>query len=339
MMSALAQADCHGWFGRCSSLTGAFGEGCGIVATGLGRPPWAAAAVWASQFGGIACASTVIRVGNERGGTMVMVAISVAVLFGFAALVIDLGFVYVERARLQAAADSAATAAAYELPDAAQVQVTADSYVDANDYGDGSYVKPSDIVVGHWNRTTRTFTDGGAPSNAVQGDHPKGGRANGNPVQNLFGGVIGFAETDVTATAIALKQNAIVDFEGLPEGAQPATVSVGNGISGDPIPGEIRIDAFGGFGPMIFDSTCDYIYPLGCSGGDADLETPTTGSDQGNVLIQSEDGDSSDPDDHGGPCPSARCPAHPAGQRHRCATSRPTTAPSCSISTALAPGS
>ncbi len=239
-----------------------------------------------------------------------MVAVSVGVLFGFAALVIDLGFVYVERARLQAAADSAATAAAYELPVPGEVLTTATAYVNANDYGNGNYVQPSDIDVGHWNRNTRTFTDGGAPSNAVR-VITKRAAANGNPVENLFGGVIGFANTDVTATAIALKQNAILDFEGLAEGAQPSSVSVGNGISGDPIPGEIRIDAFGGFGPMIFDSTCDYNYPIGCSGGDPDLETPSTGSDQGNVLIQSEDGDAGDPDDHGGPCPNAALPPTP----------------------------
>ncbi len=118
-------------------------------------------------------------------------------------------------------------------------------------------------------------------------------------------GLIGMDTTKSAATAIALRQNAILNFEGLAEGHQPYTVSHGNGISGDPIPGEITIDAFGAYGPMIFDSTCDYNYPVGCSGGDTDLETPTTGSDQGGILIQSTNGNSANPNDHGGPCPSA----------------------------------
>lgn len=252
---------------------------------------------------------------GERGGTIALTAISVAVLFGMAALVIDVGHLYVQKARLQAAADSAATASAHMLPNPTAVRLEAHAYAAANDYGDQHYLHTSDIDLGHWDQNTRTFNTAGAPKNAVK-VITRRAQSNNNVVQNMFAGLLGFGESDVAATAIALKQNAILDFEGLAEGYQPYTVSHGNGISGDPISGEILIGAFGGYGPMVFDSTCDYNYPIGCSGGDADLETPTTGSNQGGILINSEDGDAGDPDDLGGPCPTAALPPSPPASAH-----------------------
>jgi hypothetical protein len=87
---------------------------------------------------------------------------------------------------------------------------------------------------------------------------------------------------------------ATIDFEGLAEGAIINAVSSGNGISGDPVNGFVKVYGFNPDFPgvnaaMIFDSTC----PGGCSGGDDDLFWPTLG----NVLIVSEDLDQTDPDD------------------------------------------
>jgi len=76
----------------------------------------------------------------------------------------------------------------------------------------------------------------------------------------------------------------------------------GYGISGDDVTGTVDIDSNTAFGPMVFDATCGGGPASNCSGGDSDLYLPG----QGGVLIISEDGDSSDPDDFGccPPCPT-----------------------------------
>jgi hypothetical protein len=87
---------------------------------------------------------------------------------------------------------------------------------------------------------------------------------------------------------------ATINFEGLAEGAIIGSVSSGNGISGDPFSGSVKVFGFNPLFPavnaaMIFDGTC----AGGCSGGDNDLNFPALG----NILIVSEDLDQTDPDD------------------------------------------
>jgi Flp pilus assembly protein TadG len=52
------------------------------------------------------------RLSGERGATAVVVALLLVPLLGFAAIAVDIGAVYAERARLQTAADAAALAVA-----------------------------------------------------------------------------------------------------------------------------------------------------------------------------------------------------------------------------------
>ncbi|MCI0796814.1 MAG: hypothetical protein J4N99_08345, partial [Chloroflexi bacterium] len=89
-----------------------------------------------------------------------------------------------------------------------------------------------------------------------------------------------------------------IDFEGLSEGQIVSSVSSGSGISGAVVGGSVSVLGIRpGFGPnqaMIFDATClPGGTPVDCTGGDTDLFNPGLG----NVLIVSEDNDSSDPDD------------------------------------------
>jgi len=103
----------------------------------------------------------------------------------------------------------------------------------------------------------------------------------------------------VVATARAETATVTVDFEGLAEGAPVDSVAVGSGASGAAVDGSIGVvgerRALRGVNrAMVFDGSC---LPLGtnrgCTGGDSDLFFPLLG----NLLIVSEDGDSSDPDD------------------------------------------
>jgi len=69
---------------------------------------------------------------NEAGQSIILIAISAVVLCGVAALVIDLGMVYVSKGQLQTAADAAALAAAHDLPSATVAKSTAVEYAGYN---------------------------------------------------------------------------------------------------------------------------------------------------------------------------------------------------------------
>jgi len=240
---------------------------------------------------------------SESGVSAVFIGLMLTVILGFAALAVDVGQIYMVRAELQTAADAASTAAARGLPlEVAAEAIALDYANNQNSFGEGTITSAPDIDVGNWDSAVRSFTAGALPYNAVQVTTNRSD-AYGNPVQNLFAQLVGNPTTDVTATAISLKQSAILDFEGIPAGDQPYSVSHGYGIQGDPVPGTVEISSNTGFGPMVFDATCGGGPASNCSGGDADLFLPG----QGGVLIISEDGDASDPDDYG--C----CPSCPTG--------------------------
>jgi Flp pilus assembly protein TadG len=57
------------------------------------------------------------RVGNQRGAVMVVVALSLVAIMGFAALVVDLGMLFTARSQAQGAADAAALAGASAFVD------------------------------------------------------------------------------------------------------------------------------------------------------------------------------------------------------------------------------
>ena len=54
---------------------------------------------------------------SERGQVIVLLIVTLVVLLGAAALVVDVGRAYLTKRQLQASADAAATAGALELPD------------------------------------------------------------------------------------------------------------------------------------------------------------------------------------------------------------------------------
>jgi Flp pilus assembly protein TadG len=100
---------------------------------------------------------------NRRGATIVLVAFAMVVLIGFAALAIDLGYLYVVKNELQNAADSGALAGAQVLyinngtavnPGANAV---AQTLVNAN-YSEQSAASVKSIERGHWSFATKTFT-------------------------------------------------------------------------------------------------------------------------------------------------------------------------------------
>jgi Flp pilus assembly protein TadG len=119
------------------------------------------------------------RVGDERGASAVLMALLLVPVLGFAAIAVDIGALYAERARLQVAADAAALAVAQDCArgNCGDMLATAQALIDAND-PDGTAGEPvlsSDPL-----------------SVTVDGSTPK---------QHWFAPVIGHDATEVTASA------------------------------------------------------------------------------------------------------------------------------------------
>ncbi len=118
---------------------------------------------------------------NNRGQILVLVAISLVVLLGFAALAIDLGYFYHTKNQLQGAADAAALAGAIKLNGTSDLTQT-DARTEAVTYaglntasgspvhlssdGSNALSENNNITVGSW--ATNTYSPGVTPVNAVQ---------------------------------------------------------------------------------------------------------------------------------------------------------------------------
>jgi Flp pilus assembly protein TadG len=120
-----------------------------------------------------------LRAEGERGAVAVLVCLLLVPLIGFAAIAVDIGALYAERARLQVAADAAALAVAQDCARGAcgNMQATADALVAAN-AGEATAAPP----VLSSNPTSVTVT----------------GRT---PTEHWFAPVLGYDATTVSATA------------------------------------------------------------------------------------------------------------------------------------------
>lgn len=151
---------------------------------------------------------------NERGAVVVLVAVMLVMLVGFASLVIDVGKLYKVRLELQNASDSASHAAATQLDHTAEgierARQTAKDYARLH-LADQSAVDldDADIIFGHWDEATRTFTSLGtdpanpAAVNAVRVIDRREGQS-GNPVALHLAPLLGHSRADVRSDAIAV---------------------------------------------------------------------------------------------------------------------------------------
>jgi hypothetical protein len=166
---------------------------------------------------------------NERGIAIIWVAVSMVLILAFAAIAIDLSFLYTDKNYLHVSADSAVLAAANKISDpndcAASsgssnypVRETAMEYAGFHSGGSGtggavtlnandSNDPAGDIVLGHYTRDGDPSTDdltpcqdaGGTPVNAVRV------RARRDDAPSFFGGIFGapIGKVGAYATAVA----------------------------------------------------------------------------------------------------------------------------------------
>jgi hypothetical protein len=128
------------------------------------------------------------RLTDEDGATAVLVAVTLAVLLGMGALVLDVGNLYWERRSLQNGADAAALAAAQDFASGndASAKATADEYADANNRR-GAFVEEFVQPTPNSIRVTARTGDIAAP----------------DQLNSLLAGVLGVDEYFARATAIA----------------------------------------------------------------------------------------------------------------------------------------
>ncbi len=141
---------------------------------------------------------------DQRGATMVLMAIGLFASAGMAALAIDMGYFYLLKGRLQTTADVSALAAIRQLPSQDALRASALEYAPKNmaTSEHGSVLTNADVVPGFWSSTTRTFTAAANPVNAVQVTTRRS-QANGNTAPTFFAHIIGFDGVDIRRTAIA----------------------------------------------------------------------------------------------------------------------------------------
>jgi hypothetical protein len=161
---------------------------------------------------------------NEKGVTLVYVALLLVVFLGIAAFAIDIGYHRVVRNQLQNAADAAALAACNRFyrdplnvsavpppdPDWAAASAEATRAIAINK-ADNKALSVGTIATGWWNITqpslglransfTPTVNDGPAVSVTIT----KSGSQNAGPIVNFFGAILGVSTTDAGATATAV---------------------------------------------------------------------------------------------------------------------------------------
>lgn len=102
---------------------------------------------------------------EESGQALVMVALMIGVLGGFAALVVDVGYMYAQKSELQSAADAAALAGAITLgkTSAADVNGTVVKYLSDNLDEAYTYDPATDLVIDTANKTVKVSVSQAAP--------------------------------------------------------------------------------------------------------------------------------------------------------------------------------
>lgn len=130
------------------------------------------------------------RLQRERGQVLVIFAILLGVIGGFAALAVDLGSYSADRRDLQNAADAIALAASLELPDAGATQDAADEWAEKNG------VDPDAMTV--------TITQQSIPSQP----NPKVRVELTQDHNFVFARLVGITSADVEAAATSIKTSA-----------------------------------------------------------------------------------------------------------------------------------
>lgn len=149
---------------------------------------------------------------QRRGISLVAVVVSMPLMLGVAALVVDVAHMNSVHMDLRKAADAASLAGVSQLVQSIaegqegnggdQVVTQAKLIAGLNLPGEGVVLTDGDIIRGNWNSDIRLFTALGIPENAVQVTVRRA-QANANPISMYFATFLGITQSDLAATAVA----------------------------------------------------------------------------------------------------------------------------------------
>lgn len=157
--------------------------------------------------------------GTQKGAVAVLVALTLPVLVGVAALAVDMAHLHVVRNELQNAADAAALAGARALYSSANgrldwagAQGQADLFIKATNgnRAAGVFTKNGLIQTGYWNLATPAIGFQALPMTPTANDAPavqvtvrKADAQNDGPVRTFLAGILGTSSVPMQATAVA----------------------------------------------------------------------------------------------------------------------------------------
>src|SRR5205085_12237475 len=107
---------------------------------------------------------------KRRGVAVLYMALIMTVLVGFASLATDYARVQLVKSQLETATDAACRYGTKWSGSGQALVLTQANLVAAQNSVNGSplVLQSSDVKVGNWNAGTKTFTNGGSPTNAVR---------------------------------------------------------------------------------------------------------------------------------------------------------------------------
>jgi hypothetical protein len=159
---------------------------------------------------------------DEDGGYAIWGLMWFILFVGIGGLAVDITDAYRNQSMLQATADAAALAGiASSLGDENEVDTQATNYAAMNMSTGvhGTVLTTTDVDIGTWNFTTRTFTVGGSNPNAVRAITRRDVN-NGNPLATNFLRIAGYQSFDVSTEAIAAKGVDECHFNGIIAGGE-----------------------------------------------------------------------------------------------------------------------
>ena len=139
---------------------------------------------------------------RQRGVVVVYASVFMVALIGVVSLAVDWGRVQTAKTELQDGADAAARYAAAGLFDGTYVAKAQAAGSQNRVDGTTLTIQAADVTSGNWNTTTRAFTAGGSPTNAVR-VYGRRTATLGNAIPLMFGRIVGMNTASIQATSIA----------------------------------------------------------------------------------------------------------------------------------------
>lgn len=141
---------------------------------------------------------------DRTGQVLIISALLLPVMIGIGAFAIDLSSFYVDKSKLQTAADAAALGAVLSLSDQpASIKAALDLAQKNVPQNFGTVINTEDVVFGTYDSSKKTFTPTSVSPNAVEITVARES-ARGNASQTFLGQIWGKKAVDISATAIAV---------------------------------------------------------------------------------------------------------------------------------------